>query len=178
MFPGRRSRALQAVFQRIDAMRETKLEKTASELLDDFVPVCMAGLSLLDPVGLCPLRPEVHAMVMHAELAAAAVAILATAAESLHARRCRRLARLAFGPNRRPAAWARFAPALRVAALAALCWGLVTLLELPPKVHVAEAIPDKRAPARPDRARRLAQHAAQGRRPERRSEPDEAGLRS
>ena len=82
-------------------------------------------------------------MVMHAELVAAAVAILAAAAETLHARRTRRLARLAFGPNRRPAPWARFAPALRVAAFAALGWGLVTLLELPPKVHVAQVVPDK-----------------------------------
>ncbi len=82
-------------------------------------------------------------MVMHAELAAAAVAILATAAETIHAGRCRRLARLAFGPDRRPAPWARVAPALRIAALGALSWGLVTLLELPPKVHVAETIPDR-----------------------------------
>jgi len=81
-------------------------------------------------------------MVMHAELAAAAVAILAAVAEILHARRIRRLSRLAFGPDRRPAPWARLAPALRVAAVAALCWGLVTLLELPPKVHVAQIIPD------------------------------------
>jgi Ca-activated chloride channel homolog len=81
-------------------------------------------------------------MVIHAELAAAAVAILALAAESLHAGRSRRLARLAFGPEGRPALWARLAPIFRVAALAALCWGLVTLLELPPKVHVAETIPD------------------------------------
>ena len=43
--------ALTAVFQRIDAMRETKLEKTASELLDNFVPVCIAGLSLLGLAG-------------------------------------------------------------------------------------------------------------------------------
>ena len=82
-------------------------------------------------------------MVMHAELAALAVAILALAAETLHAARTRRLARLAFGPGQKPAAWARMAPALRVMALAALCWGLITLLELPPKVHVAETIPDK-----------------------------------
>jgi Ca-activated chloride channel homolog len=81
-------------------------------------------------------------MVMHAELAAMAVAILAIAAESLHAARTRRLARLAFGPGRRPAAWARMAPLLRVVALASLTWGLITLLELPPKVHVAETIPD------------------------------------
>ncbi len=81
-------------------------------------------------------------MVMHAELAALAVAILALAAETLHAARIRRLARLAFGPGQKPAPWARMAPALRVIALAALCWGLITLLELPPKVHVAETIPD------------------------------------
>jgi Ca-activated chloride channel family protein len=81
-------------------------------------------------------------MVMHAELAAAAAAILAAVAEALHARRVHRLARLAFGPDRRPAPWARLAPAIRVAAIAALCWGLVTLLELPPKVHVAQVIPD------------------------------------
>jgi Ca-activated chloride channel family protein len=80
---------------------------------------------------------------MHAELAAAAILILAAAAEILHARRCRRLARLAFGPGARPAAWVRAAPILRVAALAALAWGLITLLELPPKVHVADTIPDK-----------------------------------
>jgi Ca-activated chloride channel family protein len=82
-------------------------------------------------------------VVLHAELAAVAAVILAMAAEALHASRCRRLAALAFGPRRRPAAWARFAPALRVAALTALAWGLVTLLELPPKVHAAQAIPDR-----------------------------------
>jgi Ca-activated chloride channel homolog len=82
-------------------------------------------------------------MVMHAELAAMAVAIMAAAAENLHDRRCRRLSWLAFGPKRRPALWVRLAPTLRVAALAALCWGLVTLLELPPKIHVAQTIPDR-----------------------------------
>jgi Ca-activated chloride channel family protein len=81
-------------------------------------------------------------MVMHAELAAAALAILAVVGEILHARRIRRLDRLAFGPSRRPAPWAMFAPMLRVAALVALAWGLVTLLELPPKVHVAQVIHD------------------------------------
>jgi Ca-activated chloride channel family protein len=81
-------------------------------------------------------------MVMHAELAALAVAILALVAETLHAARTRRLARLAFGPGRKPAAWARMAPVLRVIGLSALCWGLITLLELPPKVHVAQTTPD------------------------------------
>ncbi len=47
VFPVDDPGALKAVFQRIDAMRETKLEKTASELLDNFVPICIAGLALL-----------------------------------------------------------------------------------------------------------------------------------
>jgi Ca-activated chloride channel homolog len=47
VFPVDDPGALKAVFERIDAMRETKLEKTASELLDDFVLVCQVGLSLL-----------------------------------------------------------------------------------------------------------------------------------
>ncbi len=47
VFPVDDPGALKAVFQRIDAMRETKLEKTASDLLDHFGPLCIAGLSLL-----------------------------------------------------------------------------------------------------------------------------------
>ncbi len=51
VFPVDEPEALNAVFQRIDAMRETKVEKTASELIDDFVPFCIAGLSLLGLSG-------------------------------------------------------------------------------------------------------------------------------
>jgi Ca-activated chloride channel homolog len=47
VFPVDDPGALRAVFERIDAMRETKLEKTASEVLDDFGPVCLVGLSLV-----------------------------------------------------------------------------------------------------------------------------------
>jgi Ca-activated chloride channel homolog len=72
-----------------------------------------------------------------AVLAAAAVALLAAAAELLHTARVRRVAVLAFGPSRRPAAWALPAPLLRVAALAAVAWGLVTLYFLPPQTHRA-----------------------------------------
>jgi Ca-activated chloride channel family protein len=70
------------------------------------------------------------------------VVFLAVAAEQLHALRCRRVASLAFGPNRKPAPWARFAPLLRIAALGALAWGLATLLLLPPKVHRIGVLPD------------------------------------
>lgn len=41
---------LQAVFQHIDAMQQTRMEKTAAEVMDDFVPSCIVGLSVL---GLC-----------------------------------------------------------------------------------------------------------------------------
>jgi Ca-activated chloride channel family protein len=38
---------LKAVFKQIDAMQQTRLEKTSAETLDDFVPYCLAGLALL-----------------------------------------------------------------------------------------------------------------------------------
>ena len=80
---------------------------------------------------------------MVAEVVACLVLAAAVAAETAHARRCRRMARLAFGPGGRPAAWARLAPALRACALAALAWGLVTLLLLSPRVHQAEAVSEQ-----------------------------------
>jgi Ca-activated chloride channel family protein len=52
VFPVDDPQALQAVFRRIDAMKATRLEKTAPELLDDFAPVCVAGLSVLGAFGL------------------------------------------------------------------------------------------------------------------------------
>lgn len=38
---------LEAVFKRIDEMKQTKLEKSIAESLDDFEPWCLAGLALL-----------------------------------------------------------------------------------------------------------------------------------
>lgn len=71
-------------------------------------------------------------------LAAAIVLVVAAAAETLHALRVRRVAGLAFGPERRPAVWARSAPTLRVLSCALLTWGLMTLLTLEPKAHRGE----------------------------------------
>lgn len=81
-------------------------------------------------------------MVAIAELAALGATIVAALAEVLHARRVRRLARLAFGPGERPAPWARAAPWLRVAAVGAACWGLAVLLNVEPRSHQAEMLPD------------------------------------
>ena len=39
--------ALEAVFKHIDAMAQTKLEKTSSETMDDFRPWCFTGLGIL-----------------------------------------------------------------------------------------------------------------------------------
>ena len=78
---------------------------------------------------------------MVAGLAAIVILVVATGAEMLHARRIRRIAPLVFGPSAQPAAWARIVPALRVLSLTGLCWGLITLLLLPPKIHAAQAIP-------------------------------------
>lgn len=77
---------------------------------------------------------------MVAELAALAAAILCVIAEMLHALRVRRIATLAFGPNGRPAWWAVSAPLFRVMAVAALAWGMTTLLQIHPKVHHAEVV--------------------------------------
>ena len=72
---------------------------------------------------------------MVAIVAMCAVVLLTVAAERLHALRARRVAALAFGPSRQPALWARLAPFVRMAAVAGLCWGMITLCTLPPKVH-------------------------------------------
>jgi len=76
---------------------------------------------------------EVHTVV--AEFIAICVAIVAGLAEWLHARRVARLAGLAFGPDQRPRVWAGCAPMVRALSLAAVAWGLTTLLLLSPKVH-------------------------------------------
>lgn len=62
-----------------------------------------------------------------------AAGLVTAAAEWLHARRCRRVARLAFGPGGQPRAWTGAAPWLRVAAMGALAWGFATLLHLGPQ---------------------------------------------
>jgi len=60
-------------------------------------------------------------------VAVLSMAVLALA-EWLHARRVRRVAYLAFGPDGSPRSWTAVTPLLRVAAVGAITWGLVTLL--------------------------------------------------
>ena len=70
---------------------------------------------------------------MVVELVALIVFVFAVIAEAIHARRCSRLAPLAFGPLAHKTAWATIAPAVRVASLVAIAWGLSTLLVVPAK---------------------------------------------
>ncbi len=79
---------------------------------------------------------------MVAEAVTCMVVVLAVVAEMLHARRCRRIAHLAFGPAQKPMPWVGVATFLRVAAVAALCWGMISLMYETPKVHEAEILPD------------------------------------
>ena len=79
---------------------------------------------------------------MVAELATAGVVVLCLLAEVIHGVRVGRVAKLAFGPVGRPAIWATLSPLLRVAAVAAITWGMVTLILLQPKVHQSEIITD------------------------------------
>jgi len=68
------------------------------------------------------------------EITALAMLALSALAEWLHARRVRRVAALAFGPEGQARDWTGFAPFVRAVAMALLAWGLVTLFLLDPKV--------------------------------------------
>jgi len=71
-----------------------------------------------------------------------AVLLLASLAEWLHARRCRVVGRLAFGPGGRPRPWTRAVPAARVLAAGALTWGFITLLSVTPRSAVSHLVPE------------------------------------
>jgi Ca-activated chloride channel family protein len=79
---------------------------------------------------------------MNPELIASVVIGLAALAEWLHARRSRRVLRLAFGPAGAPRPWVAAAPFARVAAVGGLAWGLVTLLVLAPAAIRPVKIPE------------------------------------
>src|ERR1044072_4519530 len=79
---------------------------------------------------------------MIALLITLAVMLLTALAEWLHARRCRRVARLAFGPGGKSNEWTRMAPALRVFACGALTWGFITLLFVGPRSVRSDLLPE------------------------------------
>ncbi|EMI18250.1 von Willebrand factor type A [Rhodopirellula maiorica SM1] len=74
-------------------------------------------------------------------MAIACVAVVALA-EWWQVRRTRRVAKLAFGPSGRPAAWARGVPAVRTLTMGMLAWGLTILLTEPPQVAEVEPAPE------------------------------------
>jgi Ca-activated chloride channel homolog len=83
-------------------------------------------------------------MVILPELITIIVVAVLSLAEFLHARRVKRLARLAFGFGGRARAWTDAAPPLRVAASGLVAWGLASLYFEKPKVFKArEAEPNQ-----------------------------------
>ena len=68
--------------------------------------------------------------------------VFAVLAEGWHSRRTRRVARLAFGPLGQARLWTRLAPTVRVLALTAMAWGLITLFFIRPRVASYDKIPD------------------------------------
>ena len=75
-------------------------------------------------------------------LTSLAVVLVVALAEWLHARRSRRVGRLAFGPSGAPRAWVAAVPFVRVAAAGALAWGLVTLFLIAPGASRRAQIPE------------------------------------
>lgn len=74
---------------------------------------------------------------MVALIVACSAAVAMALAEAIHAWRCWRLAGLAFGPHRGASIWVLVAAICRVGAVAAVAWGLTTLLAIEPRVHKA-----------------------------------------
>lgn len=79
---------------------------------------------------------------MSAELTVVLVLLLAGMAEWLHARRCQRVAALAFGPSGKAREWTRLVPWLRVAALGLLAWGLVNLFLMDARILKPKQTPE------------------------------------
>lgn len=87
----------------------------------DFLRISDFGFRLFAPM-------LIDQLIIIASWSACAAAALAILGEWLHARRVRRLGRLAFGPESRPRVWTAVAPAMRVISLAGIVWALVVLM--------------------------------------------------
>src|SRR5687768_11403675 len=79
---------------------------------------------------------------MNAEWLSLGFGGVAALGEWLHARRCRRVGRLAFGPAGCPRRWTMIAPMLRVLSIALLTWGLVQLYLLAPRAVRPKSLPE------------------------------------
>ncbi len=73
-------------------------------------------------------------------LVALSAALLVGIAELVHARRVRRVAFLAFGPDGRAAWWTSVAIPLRIAGVACATWGLLVLVSINPEVRGDEPV--------------------------------------
>lgn len=80
---------------------------------------------------------------MVALVAMLATALLVLVGETLHSRRVRRVAHLAFGPEGRPQRWTLLAPVLRLLSATALAWGMATLVTIEPHVHISGEVSEE-----------------------------------
>lgn len=89
----------------------------------------------------------IAAVLPPAPLCGVATALAVLGAEALHARRCRHIARLAFGPVAAPRRWTRLTVPLRAVAAGLLAWSLVELNALDGSLRTA---PGRRGEPRRD----------------------------
>ncbi len=75
---------------------------------------------------------------MVAEIVALCTLLVSLVAEWIHWNRSRQVRYLVFGPTGRSSLLAFIAPALRVAAMALIAWGLITLMTVPPNSFLSE----------------------------------------
>lgn len=78
------------------------------------------------------------------ELITASIALVAVIAEFVHWRRLKKVARLAFGPQERPAFWVYLTPLFRVVGISLASWGFLSLLlVVEARVHNTGEIPEE-----------------------------------
>ncbi len=69
--------------------------------------------------------------------------LLCMLAETLHAKRVKRVAHLAFGPSGKASSLGRLLPWMRPLAAGLLTWGLITLMSIQPKVYQPDKVKDE-----------------------------------
>lgn len=69
--------------------------------------------------------------------------LLCMLAETLHAKRVKRVAHLAFGPSGKASSLGQLLPWMRPAAVGLLAWGLITLLSIQPKVYQPDKVKEE-----------------------------------
>jgi len=113
------------------------------------IPSTQDGIAVFNPRARNALQPKYFlTLTFLTPIVIVAISIgilfLAGVAEWLHARRCRKMASLAFGPAGEPHQWTHMLPFLRPLCLGLITWGLLTLMQISPKVFAAQELPESK----------------------------------